>query len=718
MIRQMNVRVYKPKVSFNLKIVNYKKFVYQFGNKIEITKITNFQDLITLINETKNNSVNTKTLKIKKGNEWINQNIIDMIKLRDRAYNKKIKNPENHHFETQFRQIKNRVNNLIKSAKNMYLRKKWESTGTDTKKQWKFINRFFGKQTEANAIECIEINGKTLHESTDIVESFNQYFVGIGEAVAEELNHDVKNLGISGDFDEILCGNMVTMLDLTNKDEINEIFHELKKNSAPGNDEVSVRDVINLKNFIVEPIVSLINHAFTTGIFPKELKVSKVCPIFKKGKKKLMNNYRPISVVSVLSKIVEKVIKKRMIKFLTNNSLFDKFQYGFIQGSSALSATFDFVNFVSKAVDQRKIVIAVSIDLSKAFDTVNIDILLKKLHRMGFREQFYNILETYLKGRRQYVRMGGTFSSMLPINYGVPQGSVLGPLLYLLFVHSLRLVGLEAQYFTFADDTLFVYTGESENDLENLINEDLDRYIGWLYLNKLKINVNKTKFIILKQKNKAVNNINLKINEIELEQVTSLEYLGLIIDEYLNWKAHTNKIISKINPMIPIIYQCRNYISLKTKKQIYAAFFSSHLRYLLPIWGTCGSVDFNKMQILQNKILKILFKYDYLTSTNILHQELSIPKLEALLKLEQCKLMYKILKNIQKSNIVFKLVGEVHGYETRFQTGFYISNSRTNVGLNGPANMASKVYNNLSEDIRSTKCYSHFIRKCKACLNA
>ncbi|KAK9891764.1 hypothetical protein WA026_016562 [Henosepilachna vigintioctopunctata] len=123
------------------------------------------------------------------------------------------------------------------------------------------------------------------------------------------------------------------------------------------------------------------------------------------------------------------------------------------------------------------------------------------------------------------------------------------------------------QYFTFADDTLFVYTGESENDLENLINEDLDRYIGWLYLNKLKINVNKTKFIILKQKNKAVKNINLKINEIELEQVTSLEYLGLIIDEYLNWKAYTNKIISKINPMIPIIYQCRNYISLKTKNK-------------------------------------------------------------------------------------------------------------------------------------------------------
>ena len=476
---------------------------------------------------------------------------------------------------------------------------------------------------------------------------------------------------------------------------------------------MTVRDILNLKNYILKILTNLVNIVLRTGTFPEELKISKICPIFKSGNRDCVNNYRPISVISVFSKIIEKIVKKRITGFIEKYIQVDQFQYGFVKNSSTLSATLDFINHVSGSLDEGLIVVAVFVDLRKAFDVVNIDILLRKLEHMGFRGIVYNLIKSYLIGRKQYVRLGDVNSNVCLNECGVPQGSVLGPLLYTLYVLNLRCARLKASYYTFADDTVLVYTGREERALNNTVNSDLNLYLNWLYYNKLKINIDKTNFITFKQKNKHIQNLNIQINNLRINEVQHIKYLGLQIDNNLQWTKHIDYITSKIIPMIPIIYRCRNYLTNKTKHSVYNAFFLSHFRYLLPIWGSCCKTYFDSAQILQNKILKILFNYDRLTNTDLLYNELCIPRLSIVLELEQIKLMFKILNKTQRSNTNIIMSNNVHSHDTRSQNNIYQLYTRTNIGLNNPFVLSSKAFNNVPQNLRSIKNYRLFVKHIK-----
>lgn len=247
------------------------------------------------------------------------------------------------------------------------------------------------------------------------------------------------------------------------------------------------------------------------------------------------------------------------------------------------------------------------------------------------------------------------------------------------------------------------------------VNQDLDLYNKWLYYNKLKINIDKTKYILFKQKNKKIGgNLNIKIDNQELEKVFAVKYLGLIIDESISWEKHLHRITDKILAMIPVIYKCRTYLNDKTKYLIYNTFFLTHFRYLIPIWGTCYTTSFEKMQILQNKILKIIFNYNILTSTDQLYKELKVPKLKALLQLEQCKLIHKILNADHKTNTHFTYTNEIHDYCTRTRNNLYLEPSRTDKSLYSPVHCAIKTYNNLPNNLRSIQNYKHFLKILKS----
>ena len=363
------------------------------------------------------------------------------------------------------------------------------------------------------------------------------------------------------------CENSL-FLSLTSEQEIQEIILELKKDSAPGYEKITVKDILNLKDVLSTSLTELVNQVLLCGVFPPELKVNKITPIYKAGARDSMNNYRPISVTSVFSKIIEKIIKMRMLSFINKYVLYNEFQYGFLKNSSTLSATVDFINFVSRALDDNNIVVAVFVDFGKAFDVVSFDVLFKKLEKMGFRGIILSLIKTFLENRQQYVTINNVNSGKLSSTCGMPQGSVLGPLLYSIYVYNLHRANLSAQYFSFADDTVLVYTGTSERTLNSDINADLKSYLNWLYSNKLKINIDKTKYIVFKQKNKDVFNMDLKIKDTLLQQVSEIKYLGLIVDEQLGWYEHINHIKEKIVPMIPVLFKCRNYLTKKTKNNV------------------------------------------------------------------------------------------------------------------------------------------------------
>lgn len=445
----------------------------------------------------------------------------------------------------------------------------------------------------------------------------NKYFTGVGSTIIREIQNEVNTSGIPRQhFQEIKCSKSI-FFEPTDCNEINNIILSLKRNTAPGHDNISMLDLINIKDYILNILVQLINEALSTGVFPSDLKISKICPIYKSGSKTQLNNYRPISIVSVLSKIIETVIKKRMMSFIEKYISYDLYQYGFLKNSSTLSATVDLLNYISTNLDQGKIVIGVFVDLRKAFDVVNHDVLLNKLEGMGFRGTALSLIASYLLNRRQYVYVNDEESDVLTCDCGVPQGSVLAPLLYSLFVLSLRVAELDSQYYTFADDTVLLYSDKNYNTLVNRVNSDLTKYSQWLLQNNLKINLDKTKYILFKQKNKKINQvINICLNGVNLENVNQIKYLGLILDQNINWNAHIDHLRSKIIPFIGAFYKCKNFLSNTSKYKIYNAYILSNLRYLIPVWGTCCKTNFHKVEILQTKVLKILFNLDYFIHAN------------------------------------------------------------------------------------------------------
>lgn len=235
----------------------------------------------------------------------------------------------------------------------------------------------------------------------------------------------------------------------------------------------------------------------------------------------------------------------------------------------------------------------------------------------------------------------------------------------------------------------------------------------YVLCNRLKINIDKTKLMLFKQRNKVIPMPKILIKDTELQFVDSIKYLGLIIDVNLNWGEHIKHVINKMTSMLGAIYKCRSFLTIKTRMDIYNAYFASHLRYLIPEWGTCGIVNFNRVQIVQNKTLKILFELDRLTHTTDLYKTVNVMSIHKLLELEQCKYIYKVLNKKQKCNTQIMLINSIHSYNTRQCDNIYQCSVNSNRGLNSPISQACNSYNKLPDALKNCNSLPKFIRLLK-----
>lgn len=719
--------IFKPKVQRKIEIVDKVKFKNNFEKHFYQPYVTNrvinsFNDLIDTIKDCKNRASYEIEITNREGNNWMTLEILNLIKQRDKMYKKlnylrKNKIQVNNKIEHEFNKLKNMVTDEIRKQKSLYFSEKWNKAGTNMKKQWNVINSLINKKNTSKNISMIEINGTGISDPLRIVNEFNQFFSNIGQTIVTSVNNEYLNNIGKIHFNELHVKNSVFM-NSTTQNEVNSVLMDLNVNSAAGSDGITVKDLLIIKDLIIPGLTNLINNTFKSGIFPEVLKTGKIVPIFKSGDTKILTNYRPITVIPTFSKLIECLIKTRITSFIEQNIGFDTYQYGFSKGSNTESAITDFLNYVNTELDNKKIIVTVFVDLKKAFDVVDHDVLLSKFYFMGIRGTALTLLKTYLNDRRQYVLVDGVISDVKMSNYGVPQGSVLGPLFYILLVLSLRLAGLSGRYFTFADDTALVYTGADIDLLETQINNDLLKYSQWLLHNKLKINIEKTVYMVFHQKNVNLRNIHLKINNTVIKQVSYTKYLGLIIDEKLNWSKHLEHINNKIVPMLGALARCAAYLNHSNRTLIYNAYILSNLRYLIAIWGTMGSVKFKKLQRLQNKAIKILHRIPYLTPTTYLYRETKLNPLPYILELEQCKLIYKIINHKQKSNSEFIFNEQVHTHNTRGINDIHLTASRTNKGLYNPLTQAIVTFNKLPLHIRGLSTCGSFVKNLKTFLDS
>ena len=386
----------------------------------------------------------------------------------------------------------------------------------------------------------------------------------------------------------------------------------------------------------------LINLCFETGVFPDILKVAKVTPLDKKSSKFDVLNYRPISLLSIFSKVYEKLIYVRIYSYLTKNNMIYNKQFGFRSNYSTTHAILSITEYIRTLLDDGHFVCGVFVDLEKAFDTVDHDILCEKLKFYGIYGICNNLIKSYLTGRKQYVSLNGFNSDILNIDCGVPQGSSLGPLLFLIYINDFRLSLKQTTSGHFADDTFIMYNSKKLKTIETIINTDLKQVVKWLRLNKLSLNADKTELIFFHSQRNSMSyeNISIQFDGKKLYPVDKVKYLGMYLDKYLSWNYHLENLCQKLSRANGVISKLRHNVPIEICLQVYYAIFYSYLTYGCILWGLTVEENLKKIEVLQKKCLRIMTFSDINSHSNPLFLNLGLLKVRDIIKLQQLTLVY------------------------------------------------------------------------------
>ena len=361
---------------------------------------------------------------------------------------------------------------------------------------------------------------------------------------------------------------------------------------------------------IAAPVISdsltyIFNQAVTLCTFSNGWKIARVIPLFKNGQRNLPGNYRPISILPALSKVMERILYTQLYEYLSVNNLLSEHQFGFRKYHSTASALLDCTNDWYINMDQKLFNLTAFIDLKKAFDTVNHEILLEKLLLLGITGRAFQLLESYLSDRSQKCEVNGFISKESKITWGVPQGSILGPLLFLLYINDLPSCLNSTKPRMFADDTNITSSGNCIDDVENAVNSDLKNLRKWLMANKLSLNVAKTEFQIIGTKQNLKNILgqkpNIHILDCPIKQVVQCKSLGVILDENLSWKSNTNAICKKISSGIYALKRIKPFVDQKTLMSVYNAIIHPYFTYCCEVWDVFGETQSMRLQKLHNR---------------------------------------------------------------------------------------------------------------------
>ena len=656
---------------------------------------------LEILNNTLDNHAPYKTLsksKIKTLTKpWITQGIIKSIKIKNNLYKKlcKSKNIQNKNILShKFKQYRNLIKTLTRRSKNNYYYHYFDSNRKNLRKTWQGIKSIIKVNGNASSSlpNCLYNGKRNLTDSREIANEFNDFFSTIGK-ISES-----KIIKTDTSYDKFLKNPNEKSLFIkpTSEKEVKLLILNLNANKSNGPGSFPTKILKFIVDIISRPICELINMSISNGIFPDTLKIAEVIPVFKKGNKLSCNNYRPISLLSNLSKIFEKILHERTYNFLNECNLFYSLQFGFRHKHSTNHALIKITELIRKAIDNKKIACGVFIDLQKAFDTVNHKILLQKLKHYGIRGVAYNLFESYLNSRYQYVSINGNFSQKRLITHGVPQGSVLGPLLFIIFINDLSSAVTHSITHHFADDTNLLYVSDSLKKINSCINHDLKLITTWLRANKIALNASKTEIVLFRSKFQTIKkHLNFRISGQRIEPKQQVKYLGIILDEHLNWETHVNILKSKLNRATGMLAKIRHYVSLETLKNIYYSIFHSHLIYGCQIWGQVPNQNLN---ITQNKALRVIcFKHPRANS-NALYFALKIPRYQDYVEILNCFFVHEYIKNLLPNAFREIITYVEHRYNTRSTSQKHMKLPRvktTKYGLKSITYCAINLWNKL-----------------------
>ena len=554
-----------------------------------------------------NKHVPTKYLSIKEVNwkrkPWINMNLQKIINNKNKIYAKYARTKSTFWYE-KYKVINKQVRSLLFSAKKDYYNNYFTSHMNNLCKIWSGINELthVKKQNHYEEIFLNTIGGITTDQK-NVANNFNRYFTNVADELVLKLGKPNTK------FQDYLKNpnEHSIYLNEIEPDEVRKLFHDLDIKKSGDIYGVTPYLIKLGSDELYELLTFLFNKTLGEGKFPSVLKSAVVIPIHKADSKMITSNYRPISLLPILGKCLEKLIYRRLYKFIQDQDILCHNQYGFQKNKSTEQAVFDLQAKVVNALEKGESPCCVFLDLAKAFDTVNKDILMHKLNYYGIRGSTHSLINSYLAGRTQCVQINDIKSEKLPVNAGVPQGSILGPLLFLIYINDAVNASEKLKFTLFADDTCLFLSHKDVNVIQSTLDTELPKVNDWLVANKLSLNTKKTKAMVFRHKNKSPKPlVKIMLNGIHIEEVSSMKYLGIILDHKLTFKEHTDHIKNKIIKANRLLARICHFVKEKELKSFYYAHIHSHIVYGSIIWGGAAPSYLNNIQRLQEKSFRLM----------------------------------------------------------------------------------------------------------------
>ena len=677
-----------------------------------------YQNFIEKINRIINTVAPLKKVTIKPNNvikdPWMTRGLMKSSRTSARLYHQCVHKSRTSTEYKKYIKFRNIYNILKRNAKSEYYAKLFEEYKNDVRKTFKVINKIIGKTNNKSTIaQTFKLNNKNLTNPQDIADQFCNFFTNIGPKYANDIPASTNT---SDHYLKLKTYPNVNSIffEPTDPEEILAILRTMKGKNSSGHDNINSKLLKAVDSCIIKPISILINKSIQHGIVPDVMKLAKVIPIYKAKAKDEFSNYRPISLLPTLSKLLEKVVHKRVYSFLTQNEILCNNQYGFRRKHSTIDAITKFVTDATSSLDAKDSVLSVFLDLSKAFDTINHDILLQKLQFYGIRGKALDWFRSYLLNRKQFVCYNEHNSIADTVECGVPQGSVLGPLLFIIYTNDLPNSINHAKTILFADDTTVYIANKSIDTLFEIMSQELNSLSDWFRANKLSLNISKTNYILLSNTDKQRLNLpEIKLANQVISKAESVKFLGIYIDEKLKWDTHINIVKKRITKSFFAINKAKHVLNRKHLTILYYSLVYSYLTYGIIVWGSAHDTYMSKLKITQKKIVRAITGAPYNAHSEPLFKLLNILKLTDLYKLHISKYMFSFINNLLPCPIleIFTLAQDTHEHGTRHSKTLKlkIKKTRTVVATKSIVNMGPVIWNSISYTLYYNSDLTHLI---------